>query len=104
MTSSTNQLLIETETTIVEIYLPERLSAKINKIKIINYVDVNCDNLKRLNIITNINLLLQKILPPPDVVPVTKRIKFINKLRLRETFEIHNTFLIKESLIKFMKF
>ena len=39
MTSSTHQLLIETETTIVEIYLPERLSAKINKIKIINHVD-----------------------------------------------------------------
>ena len=29
----------ETETTIVEIYLPERVSAKINKIKIINHVD-----------------------------------------------------------------
>ena len=48
MTSSTHQLLIESETTIVEIHLPERLSAKINKIKIINHVDWNCDNLKRL--------------------------------------------------------
>ena len=33
MTSSTDQVLIETQTVIVEIYLPDRLSAKINKIK-----------------------------------------------------------------------
>ena len=46
MTSSTDQVLIETQTVIVEIYLPDRLSAKISKIKIINHVDWNNDYIR----------------------------------------------------------